>query len=187
MFDRMVNQLSAAAATTSTGVASTTSAQAAAALMRFGGITADRGQDRSEEPLREEDGLLSVDIAEQMLKWHAEAIGRCVELSPASDVWVHRFYCRSVRLIPYSALKTPSLYPEYCRKPSEMLTSRQPLKRNYLVTLISASLLTIETVHRCASTSMQEWNQTCSRWRLCDWLTLSVICGSNMSIPLSFH
>jgi hypothetical protein len=89
MFDRMVNQLSAAAATTSTGGASTTSAQAAAALMRFGGINTDRNQDKSgEEPVREEDGQLSVDTAERMLKWHAEAIGRCVELSPSNDVYV---------------------------------------------------------------------------------------------------
>lgn len=43
--------------------------------MRFGGITTDRGQDKSgEELVREEDGLLSVDVAETMLKWHAEAI-----------------------------------------------------------------------------------------------------------------
>ncbi|KAF8897737.1 exocyst complex protein [Infundibulicybe gibba] len=83
MFDRMVNQLSAAAATTSTGGASTTSAQAAAALMRFGGINADRNLDRpGEESVREEDGILSLDVAEKMLKWHTEAIGRCVELSP---------------------------------------------------------------------------------------------------------
>lgn len=86
MFDRMVNQLSAAAATTSTSGGSTTSAQAAAALMRFGGINAGNQDKTGEEPLREEDGLLSVDIAEQMLKWHAEAIGRCVELSLANDV-----------------------------------------------------------------------------------------------------
>ncbi|TFK71784.1 exocyst complex component Sec10 [Pluteus cervinus] len=92
MFDRMVNQLSAAAATSSTGVASTTSAQAAAALMRFGGISADRNQEKpGEEPLREEDGLLSVDTAEKMLKWHAEAIGRCVELSPSNDVAKNTF------------------------------------------------------------------------------------------------
>lgn len=57
--------------------------------MRFGGINADRNQEKSgEEPLREEDGLLSVDTAEKMLKWHAEAIGRCVELSPPNDVYV---------------------------------------------------------------------------------------------------
>lgn len=82
----MVNQLSAAAATTSAGGGATTSAQAATALLRFGGI--ERTQDKSEEPVREEDGVLSVDIAEQMLKWHAEAIGRCVELSPSNDVYV---------------------------------------------------------------------------------------------------
>lgn len=83
MFDRMVNQLSAAAATTTTSGGSTTSAQAAAALMRFGGINAN--QDKLEEPVREEDGLLSVDIAGKMLKWHAEAVGRCIELSPLND------------------------------------------------------------------------------------------------------
>lgn len=88
MFDRMVNQLSAAAATTSTGGASTTSAQAAAALMRFGGINTDRAQDKSgEEPVNEEDGKLNVTTAEKMLKWHAEAIGRCVELSSSNDVY----------------------------------------------------------------------------------------------------
>ncbi|OCF42358.1 exocyst complex component protein [Kwoniella heveanensis CBS 569] len=32
------------------------------------------------------DGVLTVDMAERMLKWHAEAIGRAVELSPPSDV-----------------------------------------------------------------------------------------------------
>ncbi|KAG6868166.1 hypothetical protein C0993_006834 [Termitomyces sp. T159_Od127] len=83
MFDRMVNQLSAAAATTTTSGGSTTSAQAAAALMRLGGINTN--QDRLEEPVREEDGLLSVGIAGKMLKWHAEAVGRCIELSSPND------------------------------------------------------------------------------------------------------
>lgn len=90
MFDRMVNQISSAtttAATAATAGANTPSAQAAAALMRFGVINPDRNSDKSnEEPLREEDGMLSIDIAERMLKWHAEAIGRCVELSPTNDV-----------------------------------------------------------------------------------------------------
>ncbi|KAJ7781031.1 exocyst complex protein [Mycena metata] len=89
MFGMMVHQLSAAAATTSTGGGSTTSAQAAAALMRFGGINTTQKQD--EEPVREEDGVLSVETAETMLKWHAEAIGRCVELSPSTDVAKHTF------------------------------------------------------------------------------------------------
>ncbi|KAH9894425.1 exocyst complex protein [Cubamyces lactineus] len=94
MFGRMVDQLSAAAATTSTSGTSTTSAQAAAALMRFGGLSSstDKAPEKpGEDPVREEDGLLSVEVAEKMLKWHAEAIGRCVELSPSSDVPKHTF------------------------------------------------------------------------------------------------
>ncbi|CDO68146.1 hypothetical protein BN946_scf185003.g18 [Trametes cinnabarina] len=94
MFGRMVDQLSAAAATTSTSGTSTTSAQAAAALMRFGGLSSstDRGPEKAgDDPVREEDGLLSVAVAEKMLKWHAEAIGRCVELSPSGDVPKHTF------------------------------------------------------------------------------------------------
>lgn len=94
MFDRVVNQLSATAATTSQSGTSTTSAQAAAALMRFGGFGSggDRNQNKvEEEPLREEDGQVSVQVAEKMLKWHAEAIGRCVEMSPATDVPKHSF------------------------------------------------------------------------------------------------
>ena len=57
--------------------------------MRFGGLsaTSDRTTDKTgEDPIREEDGILSVEIAETMLKWHAEAIGRCVELSSSNDV-----------------------------------------------------------------------------------------------------
>ena len=34
----------------------------------------------------EEDGKLSVDLAETILKWHAEAVGRCVELSVSGDM-----------------------------------------------------------------------------------------------------
>ncbi|KAI0824698.1 exocyst complex protein [Trametes gibbosa] len=94
MFGRMVDQLSAAASTTSTSGTSTTSAQAAAAFMRFGGLgsSTDRAPEKTgEDPVREEDGVLSVEVAEKMLKWHAETIGRCVELSPSSDVPKHTF------------------------------------------------------------------------------------------------
>lgn len=86
MFGRMMNQLGAAA-NTSTGP-STTGGSAAAALMRLGGIAAaGQVQDKpTEEPIKEEDGQLSIEVAEKMLKWHAEAIGRCVELSPTADV-----------------------------------------------------------------------------------------------------
>ncbi|KAI0952330.1 hypothetical protein AcV7_008177 [Taiwanofungus camphoratus] len=94
MFNRVVNQLSAAAATTSTTGGATPSAHAAAAIMRFGGLSSstDRTLEKGgEEPLREDDGQVSVEVAERMLKWHAEAIGRCVELSPANDVPKHAF------------------------------------------------------------------------------------------------
>ncbi len=81
MFDRVVNQINASS------VGTTTSAQAAAALMRFGGMAAERKPDHfTEDSVREEDGFLSVETAEKILKWHAEATGRCVELSPSGDV-----------------------------------------------------------------------------------------------------
>ncbi|KAJ3756440.1 exocyst complex protein [Lentinula raphanica] len=85
IFDRVVNQLSTAAATTSSGGVQTTSAQAANAILRFGGLNTEKST-VDEEPVREEDGQLSVDVAEKMLKWHAEAIGRCMELSALNDV-----------------------------------------------------------------------------------------------------
>ncbi|KIK44255.1 hypothetical protein CY34DRAFT_802864 [Suillus luteus UH-Slu-Lm8-n1] len=87
MFDRMVDRLGAAAANTTTSGGSSTSAQAAALIMRYGGISSERMQDKSlEDTVREEDGLLSIDVAEKMLKWHAEAVGRCVELTSQNDV-----------------------------------------------------------------------------------------------------
>ena len=81
----MVNQLSTAAAGASTSGSSITSAQAAAAILRYGGLRGNK-EKSDEEPIREEDGQLHIAVAETMLKWHAEAVGRCVELSPASDV-----------------------------------------------------------------------------------------------------
>lgn len=87
MFDRMVDRLGAAAANTTTSGGSSTSAQAAALIMRYGGISSERIQEKSlEDIVREEDGFLSIDVAEKMLKWHAEAVGRCVELTSQNDV-----------------------------------------------------------------------------------------------------
>lgn len=39
-----------------------------------------------EPEFTEQDGLLHVDIAKRILKWHAEAIGRVVELTPHPDL-----------------------------------------------------------------------------------------------------
>ncbi len=71
-----------------TATSGTSTSKAAAAIMRFGGITsADRFQDKiPDEQVSEEDGVPAVSVAETILKWHAEAIGRCAELSPPNDV-----------------------------------------------------------------------------------------------------
>ena len=86
LFDRMVNQLNAAATTTTPSGSSSTSAQAAAAILKYGGLGGTVDKTKEEEPVSEEDGQLHIAIAETMLKWHAEAVGRCVELSSANDV-----------------------------------------------------------------------------------------------------
>ncbi|KAF8338920.1 exocyst complex component Sec10-domain-containing protein [Cantharellus anzutake] len=43
-------------------------------------------EDATSKSATEEDGRLSVDLAETVLKWHAEAVGRCVELSIITDI-----------------------------------------------------------------------------------------------------
>lgn len=43
------------------------------------------------DTVEERDGELSLDVAERMLRWHAEAIGRCVDLSSSSDVAKNAF------------------------------------------------------------------------------------------------
>ena len=87
MLSGVVNRLGVAATQTSSTGSLTPSAQAAAAFMRLGGITAEKKPDNlHEELVREEDGQLTLDMAETMLKWHAEAIGRCVELTAPNDV-----------------------------------------------------------------------------------------------------
>jgi hypothetical protein len=42
---------------------------------------------RNMEPeFTELDGMLDTDVAKRMLKWHAEAIGRAVELTPHTEL-----------------------------------------------------------------------------------------------------
>ena len=113
LLDRMVNQFSATSAGSALSVG--TSSTAAAAFMKFSGMTSGSklaaintapalvpstpggnsgekgGGTPVEEILSDKDGILSLDVAEKLLKWHAEAIGRCVELSPSSDLWVTFF------------------------------------------------------------------------------------------------
>lgn len=118
IFDRMVNQLSSAAhqaansgAASSPGAAGSSPSMAASPqfgsehqdasrldrLMKFSGLSSivDKAGSSSSsaavDPSRmfeDGDGELDVETAEKMLEWHAEAVGRMVELSPASDVCV---------------------------------------------------------------------------------------------------
>ncbi|KAG9097375.1 Exocyst complex component 5 [Ceratobasidium sp. 370] len=89
LYGRLVNQLATAAATSSSNSApGSTRAQAAAAFMKFSGINA-QAESEGDNLIKEEDGMPSVEVAERMLKWHAEAIGRCVEMGPTSEVPKH--------------------------------------------------------------------------------------------------
>ncbi|CUA70358.1 Exocyst complex component sec10 [Schizosaccharomyces pombe 972h-] [Rhizoctonia solani] len=89
LYGRLVTQLANAAATSSSNSApGSTRAQAAAAFMKFSGISGTQAESE-EDPIKEEEGAPSIEVAETMLKWHAEAIGRCVEIGPASEVPKH--------------------------------------------------------------------------------------------------
>ncbi|KAG8820317.1 Exocyst complex component 5 [Serendipita sp. 399] len=85
-FDRMKNQLTTTAAATSAATGNATAtAQAAQAFIKYSGLTTATNKDGEYQPV-EEDGKLKISVAEKMLKWHAESIGRCVELSTPGDL-----------------------------------------------------------------------------------------------------
>jgi len=50
------------------------------------GLRGDLVDKGLEDKVWETDGALTIQTAERMLKWHAEAVGRVVELSPSSEV-----------------------------------------------------------------------------------------------------
>lgn len=55
-------------------------------LGREGSLRGDLLDKGIEDKVYESDGVLSLQSAERMLRWHAEAVGRIIELSPSSDV-----------------------------------------------------------------------------------------------------
>ena len=55
-------------------------------LSRANSVRDDLGNKGLEDKVWATDGVLTLDMAERMLRWHAEAVGRVVELSPSSDV-----------------------------------------------------------------------------------------------------
>jgi hypothetical protein len=73
------------------GLSNITASSSAHGSPALGGGGAEGGAEGVTSPemmFEEGDGELSVETAEKMLEWHAEAVGRTVELSPASDVCV---------------------------------------------------------------------------------------------------
>ncbi|WVW78603.1 hypothetical protein I302_100562 [Kwoniella bestiolae CBS 10118] len=50
------------------------------------GLRGDLVNKGLEDKVWSTDGVLTIDMAERMLKWHAEAVGRAVELSAGSDI-----------------------------------------------------------------------------------------------------
>jgi len=148
LLNRVVNQINAAASNSSaTTGTTTTTAQAAAAFMKFSGLgsAAEREKEKErpgEDPVREEDGRLSVDVAEKMLKWHAEAVGRCVELSPTSDVCVLKLnLLTSLFNKDVPAPRTRSRSCEFSRKHWAGPTSRPRSRREYCLAPICAFLI----------------------------------------------
>lgn len=74
--------------TTTTNTAAATAQSNALKILGFGAATATAEKEKPpEELLREEDGKLNLEVAEKMLKWHAEAIGRCAELNSTSEMY----------------------------------------------------------------------------------------------------
>ena len=55
-------------------------------LSRANSLRGDLVNKGLEDRVWAKDGVLTLEIAERMLKWHAEAVGRVVELSPLGDV-----------------------------------------------------------------------------------------------------
>ncbi|WAR59905.1 hypothetical protein PtB15_11B546 [Puccinia triticina] len=88
IFDRMVNQISSSA----NGTPGTTQTSGLKSLLKLSGISADD----STNPLTEEvpttpelcesDGQLDLNVVEKLLTWHAESVGRMIELSSPSEV-----------------------------------------------------------------------------------------------------
>jgi len=57
-------------------------------LKKLAGLDRKREKDdkTTESEFTEQDGILLVHAAKRMLKWHAEAIGRAIELTPHADL-----------------------------------------------------------------------------------------------------
>jgi hypothetical protein len=87
----MVNQLATAAQSSLGPTTGTHQPTGSSPSMGTGGFKAllKRSGDRPlDQDISASDGALSLDVAKQLLEWHAEAVGRMVELTAPSDVCV---------------------------------------------------------------------------------------------------
>jgi hypothetical protein len=58
-------------------------------LKKLAGLDRKKQDGKSIEPeFTEQDGLLHIEITKRMLKWHAEVIGRAIELIPHAEMCV---------------------------------------------------------------------------------------------------
>ena len=78
------------------------------------------------------DGGVTLEMAERMLKWHAEAVGRVMELS-AGDVYVSSKSSGVKSLTRGVVGKTPWRYRRFWRKQLADLSSKPLLTRRSLV------------------------------------------------------
>jgi hypothetical protein len=84
----MVNQISSSA----NGTPGTTQTSGLKSLLKLSGISADDSANPLNEELPttpelcESDGQLDLNVAEKLLTWHAESVGRMIELSSPSEV-----------------------------------------------------------------------------------------------------
>lgn len=145
LYDELTKQVTTKAEEVSASTNSKTAALAAAAFLRVAG----RPQSRDEDVPTEEDGVLSTEIAESMLKWHAEAIGRCVELTAASDMCVHKFSLITLgshlltvprrHLVLQRSSPRPSA-SHISKSPSKRKSSPNPTRRSSSRIVFSASM-----------------------------------------------
>ena len=101
IFDRMVSQLTIAAHQAAqnakdlvpeSSVNATGESSRLDRLMKLSGLSSivkdkTNGDDGPAVMFQDGDGALDLGVAQKMLKWHAEAVGRMVELSAAGDVY----------------------------------------------------------------------------------------------------
>ena len=146
VFDRVVNQLTASAQNAAPSVVSANTSPNPGGglsavdnakggfktLLKLSGMTSGLGALTSDSKdkdtgivLDEADGRLKLETAERMLKWHAESVGRMVELSPPADVYVLSSVSGS-RLTAMTAQRMLSLFSKCSLTRLGEPTSRQP-------------------------------------------------------------